>query len=79
MLLLKKENQIYRRQFTVKKVQSSLKRKDNPLWGCHRIADELKKIGIDLHPTTVNKIVQTFRKQGKIQPTGGWNRFLEVH
>jgi len=52
---------------------------DNPLWGCHRIADELNKIGIDLHPTTVNKIIQTFRKQGKIKPTGSWKRFLEAH
>ena len=142
-MVLKKENQIYRRQFTVKKVQSTLKRKDrfylslisklskrainhltivkpstlldwqrrfiknywtynhktpgrkpvskeikdlilemktdNPLWGCHRIADELKKIGIDLHPTTVNKIVQTFRKQGKIKPDGSWKKFLKSH
>jgi len=52
---------------------------DNPLWGCHRIADELNKIGIDLHPTTINKIIQTFRKQGKIQPTGSWNKFLKSH
>ena len=28
LMVLKKENQIYRRQFTVKKVQSTLKRKD---------------------------------------------------
>ena len=28
-------------------------KRENQLWGCHRIADELKKIGIDLHPTTV--------------------------
>ena len=52
---------------------------DNQLWGCHRIADELKKIGIDLHPPTVNKIIQTFRKQGKIQPNGSWKKFLKSH
>lgn len=52
---------------------------DNQLWGCHRIADELKKIGIELHPTTVNKIIQTFRKLGKIQPNGSWKRFLKAH
>jgi hypothetical protein len=46
---------------------------------CHRIADELKKIGIDLNPTTVNRIIQTFRKEGKIQPNGSWNRFLKSH
>lgn len=52
---------------------------ENQLWGCHRIADELKKLGIDLNPTTVNRIIQTFRKQGKIQPNGSWNRFLKTH
>ena len=52
---------------------------DNQLWGCHRIADKLKKIGIELHPTTVNKIIQTFRKQGKIQPNGSWSKFLKSH
>ena len=51
----------------------------NPLWGCHRIADELKKIDIDLNPTTVNRIIQTFRKQGKIQPSGSWKKFLKSH
>jgi len=52
---------------------------DNSLWGCHRIADELKKIGIELHPTTVNRIIQTFRKKGKIQPNGSWIKFLKAH
>lgn len=52
-------------------------KRDNQLWGCHRIADELKKIGIDLHSTTVNKIIQTYRKQGLIQPNGSWKRFFK--
>ncbi|MDA3808991.1 MAG: hypothetical protein PF518_01550 [Spirochaetaceae bacterium] len=142
-MLLKKENQIYKRQINQQKVQSTLKRVDrlllslifnlsrkainhmtlvepstllnwqrkfikdfwtfkhktpgrkpvskeiknlilemkveNQLWGCHRIADELKKLGIDLNPTTVNRIIQTFRKKGKIQPTGNWKKFLESH
>lgn len=143
LMVLKKENQIYKRQLNLQKVQSNLKKNDrlflsllsslskkaishltivkpstlldwqrrfiknfwsykhktpgrkpisseikklilemkqkNTLWGCHRIADELKKIGIYLHPTTVNKIIQTFRKQDKIKPTGSWKRFLETH
>ena len=143
LMILKKENQIFKRQTKLQKVQSMLKRRDrlllsvisilstrainqltlvkpstlldwqrrfirnywtykqkspgrrpvskniknlilemkleNQLWGCHRIADELKKIGIDLNPTTVNRIIQTFRKQGKIQPTGSWSRFLKAH
>ena len=54
-------------------------KQENHLWGCHRIADELKKIGIDLNPTTVNRIIQTFRKQGGIHPTGSWKKFLKSH
>jgi len=143
MMILKKENQIYKRQLSLKKVQSNIKKNDrlmlslifklskrasshltlvkpstlldwqrrfiknywtykhkppgrkpvsrdiknlilemkldNQLWGCHRIADELKKVDIDLHPTTINKIIQTFRKQGKIQPIGSWRKFLKSH
>ena len=52
---------------------------DNPLWGCRRISDELKKLGIDIHHTTVNKIIQAFRKEGKIQPNGSWKKFLKSH
>ena len=122
MLLLKKENEIYRRnlalqnkkmqfkkddKFTLAMINAFFKRainhstivkpetpgrkpvtrdikklileikQENHLWGCHRIADELKKLGIILNPTTVNRIIQTFRKQGKIKPTGSWKRFLK--
>lgn len=143
LMVLKNENQIYKRQINRQKVQSTLKRRDrlflslisklskrainhltlvkpstilgwqrrfiknfwtykhktpgrkpvsktikelilemkqeNHLWGCHRIADELMKLGISLNPTTVNRIIQTFRKQGKIQPTGSWKQFLKSH
>ena len=51
-------------------------KQENKLWGCHCIADELKKLGILLNPTTVNRIIQTFRKDGKIQPNGSWKKFL---
>jgi len=50
---------------------------DNPLWECRRISDELKKLDIDIHHTTVNKMIQTFRREGKIQPTGSWKKFLK--
>ncbi len=143
LMLLKKENEIYKRQINLQKAQSTLKRRDrllfslisklsrkainhltivkpstlldwqhrfiknywtykhktpgrkpvskeikililgmkieNQLWGCHRIADELMKLGIDLNPTTVNRIIQTLRKQGKIQSTGSWRKFLKTH
>jgi len=53
-------------------------KQENRLWGCHRIADELKKLGIELNPTNVNRIIQTFfRKQGKIQSNGSWKKFIK--
>ena len=47
--------------------------------GCKRIADELKKINIDIHYTTVNRIIATFRKQGLIGANGSWKKFLKMH
>jgi len=32
-----------------------------------KISDELNKVGIEIHPTTVYKIIQTFRKTGTIK------------
>ena len=52
---------------------------DNSMWGCRRIADELEKLGIDIHHTTVNKIIQDFRKSGKIAASGSWTRFLKAN
>jgi transposase len=37
-------------------------KQDNRLWGCRKISDELKKVGIVLHHTTVNKIFRLFGK-----------------
>lgn len=54
-------------------------KQDNQLWGCIRISDELKKLGITVHYTTVHKILQTFRKNGQIQPVGSWRKFLKMH
>jgi len=51
-------------------------KQENRLWGSMKISDELKKVGIELHPTAVNKIIQTFRKNGLIQPIGS---FLLAH
>lgn len=52
---------------------------ENGLWGFRRISDELKKLGIYLHHTTVNRILQDLRKKGHIAATGSWNRFLKAH
>jgi len=54
-------------------------KRDNYLWGCKKIANELKKINIDIHYTTVNRSISTFRKQGLIQPGGSWKRILKMH
>lgn len=54
-------------------------KQENHLWGSMKISDKLKKIGIEIHPTTVNKIIQTFHKNGEIQPVGSWKKFLEAH
>jgi hypothetical protein len=52
---------------------------ENSLWGCRRIADELEKLGISIHHTTVNRIIQDFRKKGRITASGSWSRFLKAH
>ena len=54
-------------------------KQDNRFWGCRKISDELKKLEIDVHYTTVNKILQTFRKNGQLQPVGCWKKFLKAH
>ena len=52
---------------------------ENSLWGCRRISDELGKLRIDIHHTTVNRIIQDFRKKGRIAASGSWSRFLKAH
>jgi len=54
-------------------------KQDNRFWGCRKISDELKKLDIDVHYTTVNKILQTFRNNGQLQPIGCWRKFLKAH
>lgn len=62
----------------IKKLILEMKQ-ENQLWGCKKIANELKKINIEIHYTTVNRIICTFRKKGLIQPNGSWKRFLKIH
>ncbi len=52
---------------------------DNFLWGARRIYGELNKLGIDIHYTTVYRVIQTFRKNGFIKPSGSWEIFLKSH
>lgn len=62
----------------IKKLILEMKR-ENHLWGCKKISNELKKININIHFTTVNRIISNFRKQGLIKPNGSWKRFLKMH
>ena len=54
-------------------------KQENYFWGCRRIADELKKVNISVHYSTVNRILQVYRKNGKLQPNGSWKKFLQAH
>jgi transposase InsO family protein len=56
----------------------SMKNK-NLTWGASRISGELKKIGISVHRSTVARILRKLRKEGKINRTGSWARFLKVN
>ncbi len=51
---------------------------NNLLWGVHRIEGELLKLGIELDHSTIARILQDFRKQGKIKPGLSWKKFLTM-
>jgi hypothetical protein len=54
-------------------------KQDNPLWGCKKIANELKKVNIEIHYTILNKIISDFLKRGLTQPNGYWKKFQKMH
>ena len=60
-----------------KEVRALIRRmsRANPLWGAPRIIGELRKIGIDLAQSTVEKYM--VRRQGPSSPT--WMTFLRTH
>ncbi len=51
---------------------------DNLLWGVKRIQGELLKLDISLSTKTIRKILQTFRRRGKIPSCLTWKKFLET-
>jgi len=51
----------------------------NLTWGASRISGELKKLGISVHRSTVARILRKLRKEGKINRTGSWARFLKTN
>ena len=54
-------------------------KKNNINWGSRRIEGELKKLGLNIDHSTINRVIQTFRKNGHIKSTGSWNKFLKAH
>jgi putative transposase len=51
---------------------------DNVLWGVKRIQGELLKLDISLSTKTIRKILQFFRRRGKIHRSLTWKKFLET-
>ena len=51
---------------------------DNVLWGVKRIQGELLKLDISLSTKTIRKILQSFRRRGKIRSSLTWKKFLET-
>jgi hypothetical protein len=49
---------------------------DNLLWGMKRIQGVLLKLDISLSTKTIRKILQTFRRRGKIRSSLTWKKFL---
>ena len=52
---------------------------DNFQWGSRRISGELRKLGYDISHTTVQRVIQMYRENGYIKPTGSWSKFLKAH
>lgn len=50
-------------------------KRDNPTWGCRRIAAELGKIGFDISYMSVHKLMP----HSYTSPTPGWRVFLHNH
>jgi len=51
----------------------------NRLWGSRRIANELKKVSIDVSHTAIGKLITSFYRDGTLKPTGSWGTFVKSH
>ena len=52
---------------------------ENIIWGNGKIQGELLKLGIELDRRTIAMILADFRKQGKVQKTMTWSKFIKSH
>jgi len=51
----------------------------NIQWGNGKIRGELLKLGIKLNKRTIARILNDFRKQGKIRKGLTWKKFIKSH
>jgi hypothetical protein len=51
---------------------------DNLLWGVKKIQGGLLQLEISLSTKTIRKILQAFRRRGKIRSSLTWKKFLET-
>ena len=51
---------------------------DNLLWSVKRIQGELLKLDVSLSTKTIRKVLQSFRRRGKIRRSLTWRKFLET-
>ncbi len=52
---------------------------ENLFIGAKKIQGELLKLGIDISISTIKRIIQVFRKQGKINASLTWKKFIRSH
>ena len=82
-LILNKEIEILKRQqkkrITFTHVDSLQLKNENIFWGCRKISNEIRKIGIEIDKVTIWRILKHYRKQGKVITTQGWSKFLKLH
>jgi putative transposase len=52
---------------------------ENPLMCSGKISGELKKMGLNVCPSLVRKILATYRKEGLIPASKSWSGFLKSH
>ena len=67
-LILNKEIEILKRQqkkrITFTHVDSLQLKNENIFWGCRKISNEMRKIGIEIDKVTIWRILKHYRKQG---------------
>jgi len=52
---------------------------NNYTWGSRRIRDELFTLGHEVSHETVCRVLNHYRRTGKIKPSLAWKRFLSAH